>query len=99
MRVWNHPAADIEMAEEAAYLERQLPGYGALFLATVASLRDKIAAFPKMFPEKIPGIRFCTTPVFRYVMPYAITAEGIVILAYAHTSRRPGYWQERIESI
>ena len=99
MRAWNHPAADIEMAAEAAFLERQLPGYGALFLATVASLRDKISAFPKMFPEKMPGIRFCTVPVFRYVMPYAITAEGIVILAYAHTSRRPGYWQERIDTI
>ena len=99
MKVWNHPAADIEMAEEAACLERQLPGYGALFLATVASLRNKIAAFPNMFPEKMPGIRFCTMPVFRYVIPYMITAEGIVILAYAHTSRQPGYWKERIETI
>ena len=27
MKVWNHPTADIEMSEEAVYMERQLPGY------------------------------------------------------------------------
>ena len=35
MRVWNHPAADIEMSEEAAYLERQLPGYWQARINTV----------------------------------------------------------------
>lgn len=96
MKVWNHPEADIEMVEEAAYLERQLPGYGALFLASVASLRDKMAPFPEMFPEKLPGVRFAFVSGFRYVLPYRITTDGIVILAYAHTSRRPGYWRKRL---
>ena len=60
MRVFNHPDADAEMSDAAAYLEEQLPGYGALFLATAAGMRDKIAEFPEMFPEKMPDVRYCT---------------------------------------
>ncbi len=94
-RVLNHPAADAEMVAEATYLEQQLPGCGALFLASVATLREKMAEFPEMFPERMPGIRFCTMPVFRYVIPYYVRGDEIIILAYAHTSRRPGYWCDR----
>ena len=99
MTVWNHPDAAVEMEEEAAYLEHQLPGYGALFLVTAAALRDKIASFPLMFPEKMRGVRFCDMPVFRYVMFYHVMGDEIVILAYAHTSRKPGYWRDRLKSI
>ena len=99
MTVRNHPEAALEMVEEAAYLERQLPGYGSLFLDTAASLRDKIASFPLMYPEKMRGVRFCTMPVFRYVMPYHVKGDEIFVLAYAHTSRRPGYWRDRLKTI
>lgn len=99
MTVRNHPEAALEMVEEAAYLERQLQGYGSLFLVTAASLRDKIALFPLMYPERMRGIRFCTMPVFRYVMPYHVRGDEIVVLAYAHTSRRPGYWRSRIRTV
>lgn len=34
------------MVTEATYLEQQLPGCGALFLASVATLREKMAEFP-----------------------------------------------------
>lgn len=87
------------MVEEAAYLEQQLQGYGSLFLVTAASLRDKIALFPLMYPERMRDIRFCTMPVFRYVMPYHVRGDEIVVLAYAHTSRRPGYWRSRIRTV
>lgn len=99
MTVRNHPEAALEMVEEAAYLEQQLQGYGSLFLVTAASLRDKIALFPLMYPERMRDIRFCTMPVFRYVMPYHVRGDEIVVLAYAHTSRRPGYWRSRIRTV
>ena len=99
MTVWNHPDAAVEMEEEAAYLEHQLPGYGALFLVTAAALRDKIASFPLMFPGRLRGVRFFYMPVFRYVMPCCVMGDEIVILAYAHTSRKPGYWRDRLKSI
>ena len=99
MTVRNHPEAALEMIEEAACLEEQLPGYGALFLATAAALRDKIAAFPSMYPQKTRGVRFCMMPVFRYVIPYHVMGDDIVILAYAHTSRKPGYWRNRLKTM
>jgi hypothetical protein len=32
---------------------------------------------------------------FSFTIPYQIASEEIVILALAHTSRRPGYWSRR----
>jgi hypothetical protein len=32
---------------------------------------------------------------FPFAVPYQIKREEIVILALAHTSRRPGYWSRR----
>jgi len=33
---------------------------------------------------------------FPYHLPYTIENDGIVILAIAHNSRKPGYWKDRI---
>jgi hypothetical protein len=30
-----------------------------------------------------------------FTLPYQITLDEIVVLALAHTSRRPGYWSRR----
>lgn len=55
-RVLNHPAADAELVAEATYLEQQLPGCGALFLASVATLREikkgTDPKLPKRFVER-----------------------------------------------
>jgi toxin ParE1/3/4 len=32
---------------------------------------------------------------FPFTLPYQIKGDEIVILALAHTSRRPGYWSRR----
>jgi hypothetical protein len=35
---------------------------------------------------------------FPYGVVYVVRAEEIVILAYAHDRRRPGYWEHRLSS-
>jgi hypothetical protein len=32
---------------------------------------------------------------FSFTLPYQIVGDEIVVLALAHTSRRPGYWSRR----
>jgi hypothetical protein len=32
---------------------------------------------------------------FPFTLPYQIVAGEIVVLAFAHTSKRPGYWARR----
>jgi hypothetical protein len=33
---------------------------------------------------------------FPFRLPYQITKHEVVILALAHMSRRPGYWDQRL---
>jgi hypothetical protein len=32
---------------------------------------------------------------FPFMLPYQIVGDEVVVLALAHTSRRPGYWSRR----
>jgi hypothetical protein len=32
-----------------------------------------------------------------YLVVYAVLPDQLVVLAIAHTSKKPGYWRERIE--
>jgi hypothetical protein len=34
-----------------------------------------------------------------YLVVYAILPDQIVVLAVAHTSRKPGYWRERLAEL
>lgn len=55
-----------------------------------------IAELPKAAPEIRHGIRKRALRTFRFSLLYAIEKQGILILALAHHSRRPGYWIGRI---
>jgi hypothetical protein len=33
---------------------------------------------------------------FPYVLPYLVRDETIFVLAVAHTSRKPRYWEKRV---
>ena len=34
-----------------------------------------------------------------YLLVYAVMAEHVVVLAVAHTSRKPGYWLTRVSDV
>jgi hypothetical protein len=34
---------------------------------------------------------------FPYVVAYRTIGAQVTILAFAHTSRRPGYWRKRVD--
>ena len=48
---------------------------------------------------KIQNVRRFILPGYPYDLIYAVLAEEIVILAVAHHSRQPGYWQERLAGL
>ena len=55
-----------------------------------------MAQFPEASQEIRPGIRKYVLRKFRYALIYALENDGLVILAVAHASRRPGYWVDRV---
>ena len=96
MSVKYHEAAEEELLEEIGYLELRADGLGRRFFAEVRRAEDLIEQFPESAVEIMPGIRRCILRKFRYSLIYTVEGDGLLILAVAHHSRRPGYWVGRV---
>lgn len=96
MRVKYHEAAEEELLHEIGYLEQRANGLGRRFFAEVQRAEDLIAQFPELAAEILPGIRRRILRKFRYSLIYTMERDGLLILAVAHHSRRPGYWVGRV---
>jgi toxin ParE1/3/4 len=93
-------AAVIEAVEAAAWYERECPGLGIKFQQAVDD------AFDLLEQEIIPltpvpgaaGIRGAMRIILKR-FPYDVIVRQhkseILVIAIAHQSRRPGYWQNR----
>jgi len=97
-----HAAAAEEVVEAAAWYEKERPGLGADFERAVDAALDLLEE------EIVPLVSIAGTAGTRSVkrlllrrFPYAVivreSAGEIVVIAFAHTARRPGYWRERLE--
>lgn len=86
-----------EIDHEVDYYESREPGLGT----ELEDVVDDAFAFILRFPEAAPQWRdrpdrhVLVLDRFPFTMPYQIKGDDIVILALAHTSRRPGYWSRR----
>jgi toxin ParE1/3/4 len=94
-----HPDADAEVSEAARYYESREPGLGSDLLGEVERALDQILTNPEA-SQKI-GRRVRRKPLWRfpYNLVYAVYAERIRIVAFAHQKRRPFYWQERLKNL
>lgn len=96
-----HPAAFAELRDAADWYEDQEPGLGEDFLDAVDSAVRQAAQWPGSAPkmrnwDRDPEIRSMRVQVFPYRVLYCATETSLIVLAYAHIRRRPGYWHPRI---
>jgi hypothetical protein len=96
MPVRYHEAAEEELLNEIGFLELQAKELGRRFFAEIRRAERLIVQFPEAAEEIRPGIRKRILQKFRYSLIYSIEKDGLLILAVAHLSRRPGYWVGRI---
>ncbi len=89
-------AAEAELLAEIGYLEECAEGLGRRFFDEVKRAESFIAEFPEASEEMRPGIRKRLLRSFRCSLIYSIEPEGLLIIAIAHHSRRPGYWASRL---
>ena len=95
------------MAEEARdeflaaidWYDEARQGLGAEFVAEVESAIATIEDNPTFYAELDDGIRRCLVNRFPYALLYSIEPDRVLILAVMHTSRRPGYWRNRLDNI
>ncbi len=100
MRLVLHPDAVAEATAAGDWYESQRPGLGADFAGELERAFELILESPRTWP-KWPGtpaaltVRRFLLPRFPFALAYVTRADEVVVLAVAHTSRRPGYWVGR----
>ena len=94
-----HPSAKIELDQAADYYESCEPGLGIQFADEVYVAIQRIIAFPTAWSSLSSRTRACLTNRFPYRIIYQIAPNNIRIVALAHLSRRPGYWNDRLGEV
>ena len=100
-RVRIHAAAAEEAAQAAAWYEKERPGLGADFERAVDAALDLLEA--EIVPSAaVPGTagKHGAKRLLLRRFPYAVivreSGTQVIVIAFAHTSRRPGYWRARL---
>jgi plasmid stabilization system protein ParE len=90
--------ASAELRAAVQWYEEQRPGLGAEFLAAIASTLESIGTYPDAGAPTgdDPAIRRAPVSRFPYDIIYRHRAKEVVVLAFAHTKRRPGFWKNRV---
>jgi plasmid stabilization system protein ParE len=76
------------------YFERN-PDAAASFIREIEVALATISDTPFIWPSHIEGTRRCMLRRFPFSIVYRVKESNILIVAFAHGRRRPGYWRNR----
>jgi toxin ParE1/3/4 len=91
------PDARAEFLAAVEYYQTCRPGLGRRFREAVETELKNIGAMPFRFRVLHAPFRRCLIPKFAYCIIFTIEPSFVLIIAVAHTKRRPGYWHDRME--
>jgi plasmid stabilization system protein ParE len=91
-----HPDAQAEFFSAAQFYERESPGLGLDFIASVQHAYERLQEFPLSGGRFGRRLRRLLIPQFPYGPLYRVEPERIYIIAVMHLHRRPGYWRSRL---
>jgi toxin ParE1/3/4 len=93
-----HEASE-ELSAAAEWYENERVGLGADLLAEAARALKKIAANPATWPlaSRSRVVHRFLLVRFPYIVYYVVHGDHVRVFAFGHTSRRPGYWQDRLK--
>lgn len=98
-----HPEAEIKFLDAVLHYEATEARLGDTFDIEVGRAVDDIQWDPDAWPrfpgwDRIPVVRTRKVNVFPYRVVYFVRDDELVIVAFAHERRRPGYWNRRVDS-
>lgn len=95
MKVHHLLGAEREILEAVEFYHERAGNLAAEFYAEFCRARAEIEAFPELWGNVGGGYRRKLLKRFPYGIIYRIEEAQILIVAVAHTSRRPDYWRNR----
>ena len=98
-----HEAATEEAAEATEWYENERPGLGAHFQSALDSALDLIEEgivplAPVPGEAGAAGLKRLVLRRFPFSIIVHAADDEIVIIAFAHHARRPGYWRVRLST-
>lgn len=98
MKILIHDEAETELHAAADWYEQEREGLGFDFMAEAYRVINVIAKTPTTWPFVLDSkeVRRLLFNRFPYAIYYALREDHILIMAIGHTSRKPGYWQHRL---
>ena len=67
------------------------------FRSTVQKAVELVSFFPDAGPRYLYGTRRVVMTDYPYLLVYRVRGDILQVIAIAHTSRRPGYWRDRLD--
>lgn len=98
----DHPEARTEYLNAVAYYDEQRSGLGDELIERFEVAIREILIDPTSWPrvqdwEDEPVLHGHRVKAFHYRIVYYVRGEQVRIIAYAHMSREPSYWENRVE--
>lgn len=90
-----HPDAQAEYEAAIGWYQARSAGAAARFEAEVERVLELIDANPQTFPKYDDEHRFAVLQRFPYSLVFQFQLNCIYVIAVAHGSRSPDYWQSR----
>lgn len=93
-----HVEAESELLDIVDYYAARSESAAMQFVAIVDETLAQISELPRSAPAwpGLPNVRRRVLKTYPFTIVYAIEPDEILILAFEHTKRRPGYWLRRI---
>ena len=95
MKFSYHPEAEQELFHSINYYENKTAGLGNEFLLEVEKTIDLINSFPELGTPFANSERRMLLNRFPFEIIYSIQGKQIIIYAFMHLNRKPGYWRTR----
>ena len=88
-------AAESDFGDSLSWYAKRSVEAARRFDAQVDMAIRENAADPERFPKCDEKHRYYLLRDFPFQIVYRRNAETLVVMAIAHTSRKPGYWSDR----
>lgn len=90
-----HPTARTELQGAYGWYFERSPTAAVAFLDEIDQAIEAISENPNKWPLYIEGTRRFVLRRFPFSVVYREAASAILVVAFAHGRRRPGYWRNR----
>jgi toxin ParE1/3/4 len=90
-----HPAARADVTAAYDWYFERNPQAAATFIREIEAALAAISDNPLAWPAYIEGTRRYVLRRFPFSVVYRVQGPEILVVAFAHGRRRPGFWRSR----